>query len=274
MSSKVLAGKYEGKSIVVINDKVLITIGFKSIEISKENVVKYEVITEEHRKSASSGVARGLVGGALIGPVGALAGGLSAKNNSKYQIAIEFNDGMRSLIELDNKAYKIFLKQMFESGYSSNECEIINSKSNKSNKNYLVKFIGGMFLIVIMLVLIQLLNRKEVFINSNNPKIQYNVLGEKQVNGLYGKCYRIGIEEPSDMNINNIAESLLNKYNFDDLEELKIYMYEKGKTIENMNEMFVGSKYELNITKEESGYSYYLWDVVNDLKIEDGLLDF
>ena len=52
----------------------------------------YEVITEEHRKSAASGAARGLTGGALLGPAGILAGGLSAENKGTYQIAIQFEE--------------------------------------------------------------------------------------------------------------------------------------------------------------------------------------
>ena len=70
-------------------------------------------ITDEHRKSASSGVARGLVGGALLGPVGLLAGGLSAKSKGIYQIAILFKDEKRSLIEVDDKIYKTLIKVLF-----------------------------------------------------------------------------------------------------------------------------------------------------------------
>ena len=68
----------------------------KAISLDKDNVSSYELITDEHRKSAASGVARGLVGGALLGPVGMLAGGLSAKNKGIFQVVIEFNDGKRS----------------------------------------------------------------------------------------------------------------------------------------------------------------------------------
>lgn len=109
--NKVIAGKYEGKPITSTAGKIFISVGaFKPLELSGTNVSNYEVITEEHRKSAKSGVARGLIGGALIGPVGLLAGGLSAKSKGAYQIALEFNDGARSLIEVDSKTYKILIK--------------------------------------------------------------------------------------------------------------------------------------------------------------------
>ena len=85
----------------------------KSFELNNKNVESYELITDEHRKSASSGVARGLVGGALLGPVGMLAGGLSAKNKGIYQVAIQFKDGKRSLLEIDDKTYKAIVKNCF-----------------------------------------------------------------------------------------------------------------------------------------------------------------
>ena len=59
------------------------------------------------------GVARGLVGGALLGPVGLLAGGLSAKNKGIYQVAVQFKDGSRSLIEIDDKIYKALISSCF-----------------------------------------------------------------------------------------------------------------------------------------------------------------
>lgn len=76
-------------------------------------VESYELITDEHRKSAKSGIARGLVGGALLGPVGMLAGGMSAKSKGIYQIAIQFKDGRRSLLEVDDKIYKAIIQACF-----------------------------------------------------------------------------------------------------------------------------------------------------------------
>ncbi len=76
-------------------------------------VESYELITDEHRKSAKSGIARGLVGGALLGPIGILAGGMSAKSKGIYQVAIQFKDGKRSLLEVDDKIYKAIIQACF-----------------------------------------------------------------------------------------------------------------------------------------------------------------
>ena len=112
--NKVIAGDYQGKQVTCTLGIASIYVGLiKSFELNNKNVESYELITDEHRKSASSGVARGLVGGALLGPVGMLAGGLSAKNKGIYQVAIQFKDGKRSLLEIDDKAYKAIVKNCF-----------------------------------------------------------------------------------------------------------------------------------------------------------------
>lgn len=112
--NKVIAGEYDGKAISASFGIVSIITGFgKSVNIDSSNVESYELLTDEHRKSAKSGVARGLVGGALLGPVGLIAGGISAKEKGIYQIAIMFKDGNKSLIECDDKIYKAIIKSCF-----------------------------------------------------------------------------------------------------------------------------------------------------------------
>jgi hypothetical protein len=114
----VIAGEYEGEGIVILKNKATLVVGIsffksKKIELDKKNVESYEVITDEHMKSAASGVARGIVGGALLGPVGLLAGGLSAKNKSAYTLAIQFKDGKQCLAEVDDKIYKNIVQNCF-----------------------------------------------------------------------------------------------------------------------------------------------------------------
>lgn len=115
----VLEGDYKGKALIIKNgfkgDKLFLgpISLFKNLEINRDNLEAYEVITEEISKSAASGVARGLVGGTLLGPVGLLAGALSAKNKGTYNIILKFKDGKKSLIEVDEKIYKLLLRIMF-----------------------------------------------------------------------------------------------------------------------------------------------------------------
>lgn len=112
----VTAGEYSGKGIAILGGAPQILLGNKWTEnvlLDKFSVETYDLITEETRKSAASGVARGAVGGALLGPVGMLAGGLSAKNKGAYTLAIQFKDGKKSLIEVDEKVYKSIVRSMF-----------------------------------------------------------------------------------------------------------------------------------------------------------------
>ena len=120
--NRVIAGAYKGKAIEYSLTLPTLAIVLERTEfwntpktvvyLNKNNVVQYELITDEHRKSAASGIARGLVGGALLGPVGLLAG-LSAKSKGIYTVAIELRGGERSLIEIDDKLYKMLISNCF-----------------------------------------------------------------------------------------------------------------------------------------------------------------
>lgn len=111
--NKVIAGEYEGSPVMgFVTPGIYPNPKLPPIELTKEFITNYEVVTEEHRKSAASGITRGLVGGVLLGPVGLLAG-LSAKNKGTHVIAIEFKDGNKSIVEIDEKIYKAFIQKMF-----------------------------------------------------------------------------------------------------------------------------------------------------------------
>ena len=109
----VIAGDYEGKRLFNGFNHVGLMLGLiKSIKLTKEEIESYEVMDEESRTSATSAVGRGLVGSFLLGPIGAVAA-LSAKKKGTHVIAIQFKDGKKSLIEIDNKLYKILIKSLF-----------------------------------------------------------------------------------------------------------------------------------------------------------------
>lgn len=112
--NKVIAGDYSGKQVTGSLGVVQIILGFtKTLVLDSSTVEACEVITDDHRKSAASGIGRGLVGGALLGPVGMLAGGLSAKNKGTFTVAVKFKDGKNSLVEINDKIYKSLVKKCF-----------------------------------------------------------------------------------------------------------------------------------------------------------------
>lgn len=111
--NKVTAGDYENKQVALSGGKAVIILGmFKNLVLDKSTIDAYEVVDETSRKSASSAVGRAAIGGLLLGPIG-LAAGLSAKSKGTHTIAIQFKDGQRSLLEVDDKIYKAIVTKTF-----------------------------------------------------------------------------------------------------------------------------------------------------------------
>lgn len=97
-----LQGKYKGKIFVKRMDgKLSILDGWKQIMLDETNISNIEIMNQEQSKDTGSTVARGLVGGVLLGPVGLLAGAMLGKNSSINMITITFTDGQKSLVEVD-----------------------------------------------------------------------------------------------------------------------------------------------------------------------------
>ena len=111
--NKVIAGDYEGKLITQAFGIVTLSTSFtKGIQIDKTTVEEYEIIDESSKKSAVSAVGRAFVGGVILGPVGWFAG-LSAKSKGVHTLAIQFKDGNKSLIEINDKIYSALIKKLF-----------------------------------------------------------------------------------------------------------------------------------------------------------------
>lgn len=113
--NKVIAGDYIGKQVLGGGvAQAGISIGFvKQLYLNKTTVESYEVISDEHQKSAASGAVKGIVGSALLGGVGMIAGAMSAKEKGVYTVAIQFKDGKKSLLEVDEKLYKAIVQACF-----------------------------------------------------------------------------------------------------------------------------------------------------------------
>lgn len=113
--NKVISGDYMGAPVKSTGTYCVISCGGHGNEVAihPATVENYMVLSGEQRKSASSGVTRGLIGGALFGAAGMVAGGLSAKNNSIYTVMIKFKDGCKSTVEVDEKLYKVMMMSLF-----------------------------------------------------------------------------------------------------------------------------------------------------------------
>ncbi len=114
MSAKntVIAGDFKGKSVKASMGRVYIDTLIHR-DISKKKVESYEVVDQEARKSMGSSLVKGVVGGALLGGIGAIAGASSGKNKVTYTVSIVFKDGKKALCELDEEMYKRVLKALY-----------------------------------------------------------------------------------------------------------------------------------------------------------------
>lgn len=103
----VMEGEYKGKGVGCGAGKIFIVKGlFKSLYLNSENVESYNLVDEQ---SFGAGVGesalRGLVGGAVAGGAGAMAGVATAPQNDIYVVLIKFKDGKKSLLEIDGEHY-------------------------------------------------------------------------------------------------------------------------------------------------------------------------
>ena len=112
-ANKVVKGDYLGCSVFSSFGTITFDQAFKiKLTLCKNIIVSYEVMDEKSTKSATSAVGRAAVGALFLGPIGLLAG-VTAKSKGTYLIAIEFKDGKKSLIEVNDKIHKEFIKLMF-----------------------------------------------------------------------------------------------------------------------------------------------------------------
>ena len=104
-SNKVIAGRFKGNDLLFLGD-------WKSAIITKEYVDHWELLDQSSEKSMSSALMRGAAGAALLGPLG-LAAAVTAKNKNTYLVAVYYKTGEKSLLEMDERVYNMFLKEMF-----------------------------------------------------------------------------------------------------------------------------------------------------------------
>jgi hypothetical protein len=113
MKMDIIGGDYQG--FIITNVGNTIESRFKhrvegvKLYLNKSTIEHYELMDEKSAKSAVSAVGRAFVGGALLGPVGLLAG-ITAKTNHNIIVAVQHNGGKQSLLQFDKEGYQHFLK--------------------------------------------------------------------------------------------------------------------------------------------------------------------
>ena len=106
----VLEGKYKNTKLYhPQNTKHLSPMGM-GWNFTKNNITSYTLIDESNKEEYS--FLKGALGAAFFGGLGVVAG-IGGKSKKEYLIAIEWKDGEKSLILIDDKYYKAFVQSMF-----------------------------------------------------------------------------------------------------------------------------------------------------------------
>lgn len=111
--NRVVSGHHCGEKIVNYGEMLVISKPTYNITLSQRTIEEYRIVSQKSEKSTSSVVKRGLLGGALLGGVGALAGSLSAKDEGINVVAIKFKDGKKCVIEIDDIMLGVLVNCLF-----------------------------------------------------------------------------------------------------------------------------------------------------------------
>jgi DNA segregation ATPase FtsK/SpoIIIE-like protein len=84
----------------------------KNRQVASSQVASFEVIKTKSTKKTSSIVGRGIVGNLILGPIGAIAGIVTAKNNDSHTLGVTFENGDYSIVEMNEAEYLAFLTGM------------------------------------------------------------------------------------------------------------------------------------------------------------------
>lgn len=75
-----------------------------NIEQHSKEIRKVVIVSSDSRKKVGSVASRGIVGGALLGPVGLVAGAASGKNKNSTTFLIEYKDGSKETRTVANNS--------------------------------------------------------------------------------------------------------------------------------------------------------------------------
>lgn len=112
-SNKVIAGDYKGKLVGGSFGDAFISLTMtKFLNLNKETVSSLTPLDDDSQINVTSAAMRGLVGELVLGPIGLVAAA-TAKRNGIHIVGIEFKDGKRSVVEVDDKRYKSMISSCF-----------------------------------------------------------------------------------------------------------------------------------------------------------------
>ena len=113
----VIAGDYTGCRIFCMSARLAYISGtmkkIDDIYLTPENVVRYELMTEDILRSGNSLLLTGSLDPAWLTKL-RLHASVAMQNKGIYTVAVKFGDEKRSLMEIDEKTYHAFMRRMQE----------------------------------------------------------------------------------------------------------------------------------------------------------------
>lgn len=118
---KIIAGEYEGKRAIAAWGKISIQVSFFKFVDIQDQIIKYEIIDEQKQKSLRSALVRGTIG-SLLGPIGLLAGVLTAKTIDHTIVDLTLENGKHIIVEMEEAdEYHNLLKVLLKVKTKRNE---------------------------------------------------------------------------------------------------------------------------------------------------------
>ena len=110
MKNTVIKGDYKNwyLSIHKEMDKLILEGINDNIEISNNTIIDYDIKYTEFKRDIIDIVIRIIIGVLLIGPIGILAG-----FTANRLISIEFKNGNKSLVKIDNRTFKYLVEKVY-----------------------------------------------------------------------------------------------------------------------------------------------------------------
>ena len=116
MKNIVIKGDYKNYYLSMHKDidKLILEGINDNIEISKNIICDYNIKYIDFKRDIIDIVVRIIIRVFLIGPMGVLSGFIANKNFISYGlISIEFKNGNKSLVKIDNRTFKYFVQKVY-----------------------------------------------------------------------------------------------------------------------------------------------------------------
>lgn len=116
MNNLVIKGDYKNFLLCVSKNsgELVLENNQHSIDLSSDNINKYEVIHTEYGKNIIDIIARIIIGVYLLGYLGVVAGFTANNTYELYRVvSVEFKDGKKSIIKMNKKHFRKLLSTTY-----------------------------------------------------------------------------------------------------------------------------------------------------------------